>query len=182
MERKYEFTGETKTNDEGVTLHQIRSLRDFSEFKAGSLGGWIEKEGNLSHEGNCWVYENSQIYGNSLVFGNSQIYENSQIYGNSLVFGNSQIFANSRVFGNSQIYGNSRVFGKCSKTPIYIQGLTWEITIADDTMAIGCQKHTIEAWNNFSDEEISKMEGRALEFWLTNKSFILAAANSHKVS
>ena len=44
-ERKYEFTGEVKDG-----LNRIRALRDIPEFgvKAGDLGGWIEKERNLS--------------------------------------------------------------------------------------------------------------------------------------
>ena len=50
-EKKYEFTGETKVNDDGVTLHRIRALRDTWYCKKGDLGGWIEKEENLSHEG-----------------------------------------------------------------------------------------------------------------------------------
>ena len=47
---KYEFTGETKVFDE-VTFNRIRRLSD------GLVGGWLEKESNLSHEGECFVYE-----------------------------------------------------------------------------------------------------------------------------
>ena len=50
QERKYEFTGETR-KVHGSTLNRIRALRDFADVKAGELGGWIEKEDNLSHEG-----------------------------------------------------------------------------------------------------------------------------------
>lgn len=53
--KKYEFTGETKIRC-GITLHRIRALKDFGVVCAGDIGGWIEKESNLSHEGNCWVY------------------------------------------------------------------------------------------------------------------------------
>jgi hypothetical protein len=53
---KYEFTGETKIVG-GVTLKRIRALIDFPfpSIRAGTLGGWLEYEHNLSHEGNCWV-------------------------------------------------------------------------------------------------------------------------------
>jgi len=43
---KYEFTGETM-NYECHTLHRIRWISD------GEIGGWIEKEENLSQDGNC---------------------------------------------------------------------------------------------------------------------------------
>ena len=38
MEKKYEFTGETKTLGNGTILQRIRRLSD------GVFGGWIEKE------------------------------------------------------------------------------------------------------------------------------------------
>lgn len=42
--KKYEFTGKTKKRF-GRTLYQIRRIAD------GEVGGWIEKESNLSHTG-----------------------------------------------------------------------------------------------------------------------------------
>lgn len=45
--KKYELTVETR-NDCGVVLHRIKALKDFSDVKAGSLGGWVEKEKNLA--------------------------------------------------------------------------------------------------------------------------------------
>lgn len=53
--KKYEFTGETKEFF-GTTLQQIRAVRDFGSIHSGDIGGWIEKEENLDHDGNAWVY------------------------------------------------------------------------------------------------------------------------------
>ena len=50
--KKYEYTGERKEIS-GVTLHQIRAVRDFGAVHAGEIGGWIESEKNLSHENNA---------------------------------------------------------------------------------------------------------------------------------
>ena len=55
MGPKYIFTGETK-NYEGHLLHRIRRLSD------GALGGWIQKEENLSQEGNCWIDDEAYVY------------------------------------------------------------------------------------------------------------------------
>ena len=55
--RKYEFTGETRKIQlmfRTVTLHRIRAVISFGLVDAGELGGWIEKEENLSHEGKAW--------------------------------------------------------------------------------------------------------------------------------
>lgn len=56
---KYEFTGETKKNVHGVTLHRIRALVAIAAIgvAAGDLGGWIESENNLSVSDDAWVYE-----------------------------------------------------------------------------------------------------------------------------
>ena len=54
MSKKYEFTGKTK-NYKGRLLHRIRRISD------GLVGGWIEKEENLSHEGRI-VGQISQAY------------------------------------------------------------------------------------------------------------------------
>ena len=57
--KKYEFTGETKRVElwnRTATLHRIKATVEFGFVKVGELGGWIEKEENLSHEGKAWVY------------------------------------------------------------------------------------------------------------------------------
>ena len=57
--KKYELTDITKTENifgKPVTLHRIRALKDFGNVKAGDLGGWVEHEGNLSQDGDCWIY------------------------------------------------------------------------------------------------------------------------------
>ena len=61
MERKYEFTGETKNTPWGITVRKIVALRDFGNVEAGETGGWIEKEENLSHGSDCWVYGEARV-------------------------------------------------------------------------------------------------------------------------
>lgn len=53
--RKYEFTGKTRVIGE-VILHQIKAVISFGEVVPGELGGWIEKEDNLSQAGDAWVW------------------------------------------------------------------------------------------------------------------------------
>ena len=59
---KYELTNETREFI-GLTLYRIRALKDVPsiEVKSGDLGGFIEKESNLSQEGNAWVAGNAQV-------------------------------------------------------------------------------------------------------------------------
>ena len=37
----------------------------FGNVKKGDLGGWIEKEDNLSQEGDCWVFGDAWVYGDA---------------------------------------------------------------------------------------------------------------------
>lgn len=46
-----------------------------------------------------------------------------------------------------------------------IQADTWQIGYTHDIMQIGCQRHTIKDWWAFSDDEISRMDSKALEWW-----------------
>ncbi len=131
-ENKYELTDET-IDFCCHRLHRIKAMKDFRcngfFIKKGDLGGYIEKEYNLSQEYECWVYDNAmvcdnaQVYDNARVYGNAQIYDNACVYGNAqvsdnaLVFGNArvreqaEIYGDARVRGNAEIFGNSKVYG-----------------------------------------------------------------------
>ena len=85
MNKKYELTDETQEWN-GRTLHRIRALADFGDVKAGELGGWIEKEENLSHNGNAWVYGDAQVCGDAWVYGDAQVYGNAEIFKTSDYF------------------------------------------------------------------------------------------------
>lgn len=80
---KYEFT-ETR-EFLSRTLHRIKAVSDFGDVKAGDLGGWIEKEENLSQSGDCWVYGYARVYGNALVCNNALVCGNARVYGNAQV-------------------------------------------------------------------------------------------------
>ena len=80
--KKYEITNES-INFRGVKLFRIRALQDFRDVKAGDLGGYIEKEENLSQYDYCWVYGNARVYGNAMVYGNARVYGNAEVYGNA---------------------------------------------------------------------------------------------------
>ena len=63
---------------------------------------------------------------------------------------------------------------------IRIDGMRWDVTILYGYMCIGCQHHHVDDWNKFTDDEISKMDDDALEFWKENKGKLIAVANLTK--
>ena len=107
--KKYELSNETIEID-GITLHRIKALKDFSDVKAGDLGGWVEKEDNLSKMGDAWVYENAEVYGNAKVHGDAEIYRNAKVFGNAKIYDNAEVFGNAEIYGNAVISGNAKVF------------------------------------------------------------------------
>jgi hypothetical protein len=100
MIRKYEFTDEI-LYWRGLTLRRIRSIPHRI------LGGWIEKESNLSHEGFCWVYDNAKVYDDARVFENARVCGEGNVYGNAVVHENSWVIANARVYCSAEVYGNA---------------------------------------------------------------------------
>lgn len=110
MDKKYELTNETITIDDHV-LHQIRALIDFAEVKAGELGGFIESEDNLSHDGHAWVHPVAYAYGNARVHGDARICGHAAVSGNAEVFGNAYVIGHAHVLGDAHVYGNGYVSG-----------------------------------------------------------------------
>ena len=103
---KYKLTKNKKTIGE-ITLYQIEALKDFSDIKKGDLGGWIEKESNLSQQGDCWVSCRARVYDNAIVSDNAWVFGNAQVSGCAWVSGNARVFGNARVSGNAWVSGNA---------------------------------------------------------------------------
>ena len=57
----------------GKKLFQIKSVKEFSDVKKGELGGYIEKEANLSQSGDAWVSGDAQVFDDARVYGNAQV-------------------------------------------------------------------------------------------------------------
>ena len=92
--KKYEFTGETKEIKllfRTAVLHRIRATVSFGFVKIGDLGGWIEKEENLSHEGKAWVWGNAEVRGNAKVCGDAEVWGNAKVCGDAKVFSASHV-------------------------------------------------------------------------------------------
>ena len=140
MEKKYMLTDETKVID-GRTLHRIKALKDFGQVKAGDLGGFIEKEENLSQEGNAWICDNAKVCDSAVITDDAYVGEKASIYGfaiiedsskvegrakiydhvvigsaaiikdNALIKNHAIILGNAQVFGNTCVAGEVRVYG-----------------------------------------------------------------------
>ena len=99
VQRKYEFTGETKEFS-GHTLHRIRAVRDFdTEFchvKAGDLGGWIESEKNLDQDYTAWVADEAMVFGAASVSEEALAAGHAQVFDEAIVTGGAEVTDNGK--------------------------------------------------------------------------------------
>ena len=107
--RKYELTN-ISMEFKGRTLYRIRALKDFSDVKAGDLGGWVSNEDNLRQEGNCWIYNNAKCMDSSKIYDNSAMYDNAVMYNSSEMHDFSAMFDDSEMRGRSEMHSCSGMF------------------------------------------------------------------------
>lgn len=106
MEKKYMLTDDMIMVN-GRTFYRIVALKDFGLVKAGMLGGYIESEKNLSHEGEAWVYENACVGGNAKVYGDAKVDRNALVFGNVKIYGNAKIHGNAHANDNASVHDNA---------------------------------------------------------------------------
>lgn len=104
MSEKY-----TLTNDiikrYGKILYRIKSLKNFSNIKTGDLGGFIEKEENLSHTGKCWIYGDAIVFDNSIIQDDAIVQNFASVERDSEISGNTIVECH-RMMLNIKMYNN----------------------------------------------------------------------------
>ena len=101
MAKKFELTAEFATNIFGKKLFRIKALMAFGDVKEGELGGYVEKEENLDHDGDAWVSGNARVYGDAWVSGDAQVYGDAWVYGDAQVSGDAD-YATIKGFGSER--------------------------------------------------------------------------------
>lgn len=110
MSKKYEFTGETRQFDEDTLLKRIRRLSD------GLIGGWIESEENLSHEGTCFVYDDAMVFESGFVSDSAKVFGDASVSGSARISDNAGVFDDAVVSEGASVSGNATVFGQAIAT------------------------------------------------------------------
>ncbi|HDG1680891.1 TPA: LbetaH domain-containing protein [Kluyvera ascorbata] len=147
--KKYRLSDETRSVQigepgarESVVVRQIIALQDFADVSAGSLGGWVENELSLSHDGECWIYDqNSLVYAGARVTENARITQPCEISHQAEVGGNawvqaSRISHHARVNGDAAVH-DSQVHGHC-----HLFGYAY---IAEQSQIVGARGLTAES-------------------------------------
>lgn len=118
--RKYQLTDNKYSLDDGRVVYQIQALMDFSDVKAGDLGGYIESVKDLNYhlEDISWVYDESVVAGDGQWGSIRQEGHDSFTVGeNSTVRGKS--FVDSAwIYGKSEIIDSTVIGSLTEETKI----------------------------------------------------------------
>ena len=103
----------------GKKLYRIQALKDFNVVKSGDIGGYIEKESNLSQSDNAWVSDNARVYGDARVCGNARVSDYARVYGDAQVSGDARVCGNARVYGTRHYLNLGPIGSRYGYTTIY---------------------------------------------------------------
>ncbi len=117
MEKKYELTDDVREVVGGdgfpAFLYRIKALKDFEcsgvQIRTGDLGGYIEGEDNLSHEGTCWVFNDARVFDSARVSGDACVSESAEVSAYAEVYGQAIVSDQSVVSGYAKVYGEAKV-------------------------------------------------------------------------
>ena len=133
--KKFELTTES-IDVNGVKLYRIKSLINFGAVKAGKLGGYVEKEENLSQVDTAWVF------GNAWVSGNARVYDDARVFGNAWVYGDAQVSGHARVYDDAD-YICLKGFGSRNRSTTMFRTKNGDIAVS-----CGCFGGTLEEFEN----------------------------------
>lgn len=106
MLKKYALTSDCIDIMFGIKLYRIVALRAFGKVDAYELGGYVEDESNLSHEGDCWIGENAKVYGHATVTGSALVSGKAQVYGGAHITDHAFVCEAAQVCGGARIGGD----------------------------------------------------------------------------
>ena len=133
--KKFELTSEFITNIFGTKLFRIKALIEFGNVKAGELGGFVEKEENLSQDGNAWVYDSARVYDNARVCGDARVYDNARVCGDARVYDNACVCGDACVYGDARVCGDACVYGDAGYATVHGFGSEYRTTTFFKTKA-----------------------------------------------
>lgn len=110
MNKKYELLKDDCINYCGKTLYRIKALRNFRGIEVGDIGGYVQSEDNLSHNGDCWVFDNAKVFNSARIHDDARIFENAKVYDEAEVFGSAKIYGNAKIYDEAGIFDNATVF------------------------------------------------------------------------
>lgn len=124
---KYKIRKDLSMEYNGRTLYRIEALREILKhnIEKGDIGGWIEKETNLSQDGDCWISDEAKVYDNAEIYDDALVIETAEVYGFARVYDKSNISGNSEVYGNAGIFDKAWIENAVVCEKAWVRGKAW---------------------------------------------------------
>lgn len=105
---KYRLTDEVS----GLGFYRIEALIDGPWGPAGTRGGCVEKEDNLSQEGTCWICGNAQVFGDARVSGDAVVKGYAKVSGRAVIRDKAIVSEEAYVSNDAHISGWAVITGR----------------------------------------------------------------------
>lgn len=126
MQKKYKLIDAGAWRN--IPCYRIEALRSFGNVEKGDLGGFVENENILSHEGNCWIERNSYVFGNNKISGDIVVKDYLRIIHT----------VPEKTFSTKPIL----------KHNWYVNYAGFDEKTNQHFIRVGCQIHSIQDWKN----------------------------------
>lgn len=181
-----DFRHPKSKRDRIVRLYRIISLREmfipgFGHINKHEIGGYIENESNLSHDGNCWVTHSAKVFDKASVNENSLIKDDAAAYGECVIDGSSVLKNHSHVYGNAtvtssiisdkcDVYGDARIINSTLRNgskvfgnaEIHNTSMYEGAFVHDDAKLFGCVMRDVSQARGNIIAHKCKFSGRAI--------------------
>ena len=108
--KKYQLLLDDAIVREGRKLYRIQALRDVCySVKEGKVGGYVESEANLSHEGKSWLFDDACAYEDARVEGDARMHWHATLRGKAKLSGDAMLWDQAIVQGEAKVGGGSRL-------------------------------------------------------------------------
>lgn len=128
VQKKYEIT--KIPHSKYPWLHRIRSIVTVNEHvPAGTLGGFVQSEKNLSQEGKCWIYDNALCCEGAVAEKEAGLFDGAVARGDALVTGDACLYDRAVAEGqcvirSGEIKEDARIAGNAVLSEGTIAGLS----------------------------------------------------------
>lgn len=165
----------------GTPVYRIRALQPIPahSVSAGDIGGFLEGDHNLSHEGSSWIADDAMAVGRSRVEGDAILRHSSIASDHSIISGQAQINHLSRASGHAIIRGNAQLSDLAHATGSVI--LDGPVILARGAAVSGNGHYQAVVdipWSFFSADTIDQTYEEFLLEALTMDETVMAALQS----
>jgi hypothetical protein len=142
--KQYELTKNITQLPCGTILHRIRAIRDISkDVTAGTLGGWVESEHNLSQNGTSWIYGEAKCYGQGRVSKKAMLYGEASVYGKGYVTDSARVGGTTIIRGCCEIGEDSWLYGSDDYNVLTIKQKRAHANKNHNPLYSGYDEHTV---------------------------------------